>query len=107
MDLDLLGFDALILDEDTIQFYFVNQRPPVGPSNDIIDAFKTGDNSTIEVFETKRGQETMRHVRTVFSSEIWTPNRVATLGDGSGAFLVTNDHSVKLGLVSSNPMSST
>ncbi|KAJ6199359.1 serum paraoxonase/arylesterase-like protein [Bipolaris maydis] len=98
MDLDLLGFDALILDDSTIQFYFVNQRPPVGPSNDVIDAFKTGDNSTIEVFEMKKGQETMRHVRTVFSSEIWTPNRVAALGDGSGAFLVTNDHSVKLGL---------
>src|SRR4051794_11081766 len=31
--LDLLGFDAQILDGDTIQFYFVNQRPPIGPFN--------------------------------------------------------------------------
>jgi hypothetical protein len=99
-DLDLLGFDALVLDDNTIQFYFVNQRPPVGPSYDIIDASKTGDNSTVEIFEMKRGEETMRHVRTIFSNEIWTPNRVAALGDGSGAFLVTNDHSVRVGMVS-------
>lgn len=100
MELDLLGFDAHIVDESTIQFYFVNQRPPVGPSNEIIDASKTGDNSTVEIFEMKRGQDTMRHVRTIFSSAIWTPNRIAALGDGSGAFLVTNDHSKKVGAVS-------
>ncbi|USP75654.1 serum paraoxonase arylesterase [Curvularia clavata] len=96
-ELDLLGFDAHVLDDSTIQFYFINQRPPVGPSNEIIDATKTGDNSTVEIFEMRRGQDTMRHVRTIFSSEIWTPNRIAALGDGSGAFLLTNDHSKKVG----------
>ncbi|KAK1907446.1 hypothetical protein P3342_005772 [Pyrenophora teres f. teres] len=64
-DLDLLGFDAEILDDGTARFYFVNQRPP--------------------------------HIRTILSPEIWTPNRVAAVGDKSGAFLVTNDHSVKVG----------
>jgi hypothetical protein len=98
-DLDLVGFDAEILDRDTIQFYFVNERPPVGAFNNVIDATKSGANSTIEIFEMTRGEEQMRHLRTVWSSEVRTPNRVAALGDGSGAFLVTNDHSVKVGLV--------
>lgn len=98
-ELDLLGFDAQVLDDKTIRFYLVNQRPPVGPSNEIIDASTTGDNSTIEIFDMKKGQKTMRHVRTIASSEVWTPNRIATLGDGSSAFLVTNDHSAKVGLV--------
>jgi hypothetical protein len=77
----------------------VNQRPPVGAFNNIIDASKSGANSTIEIFEMRTGQEQMRHVRTIFSNEIWTPNRVSALADGSGGFLVTNDHSVKVGLV--------
>ena len=98
-DLDLLGFDAEILDDGTTRFYFVNQRPPVGAFNKIIDASEIGANSTIEIFEMKKGQDEMQHIRTIFSSEIWTPNRVAAVGDESGAFLVTNDHSVKVGWV--------
>ncbi|KAL6708082.1 hypothetical protein ACN47E_003516 [Coniothyrium glycines] len=93
--LDLLGFDAQVLDGDTIQFYFVNQRPPIGAFNNVIDASVLGANSTIEIFEMRRGEDQMRHLRTVFSPAITTPNRVAALGDG--AFLVTNDHSVKSG----------
>ena len=96
--LDLLGFDAEILDGDTINFYFVNQRPPVGPFNNYIDASVVGTNSTIDVFEMRRGEENMRHLRTISSPEVYTPNRVAILG--GGAFLVTNDHSVKTGFVS-------
>jgi len=97
-DLDLLGFDVQVLDDNTIRFYFVNQRPPVDASNKIVDASESGANSTVEIFEMRKGQEQMRHVRTVFSDQIWTPNRVAALGDGSGGFLVTNDHSVKVGM---------
>jgi hypothetical protein len=41
----------------------------------------------------------MRHVRTIWTDQIWTPNRVAAVGDDSGALLVTNDHSVKVGWV--------
>ncbi|CBX99215.1 hypothetical protein IAQ61_000670 [Plenodomus lingam] len=94
--LDLLGFDAQILDGDTIQFYFVNQRPPIGPFNNVIDASKIGANSTIEVFEMRRSEDQMRHLRTIWSpDQVHTPNRVAALGDG--AFLVTNDHSVRSG----------
>jgi hypothetical protein len=98
-DLDLLGFDVHILDDNTMRFYFVNQRPPVGAFDNIIDATNIGANSTIEIFETRRGEEMMRHVRTIWSGAIWTPNRVVAVGDGSGVFLITNDHSVKVGWV--------
>jgi hypothetical protein len=97
--MDLLGFDAEILDGDTINFYFVNERPPIGPFNNYIDASVLGANSTIDVFEMRRGEESMRHVRTIWSPEVITPNRVAILGQGN--FLVTNDHSTKTGLVRS------
>jgi hypothetical protein len=52
------------------------------------------------VFEMRRGEEVMRHLRTIWSREVSTPNRVAILGQGN--FLVTNDHSVKTGWVSSS-----
>ncbi|KAH8723715.1 serum paraoxonase/arylesterase-like protein [Phaeosphaeriaceae sp. PMI808] len=97
--LDLVGFDAEILDGDTINFYLVNHRPPIGPFNNIIDASVLGPNATIDVFETRRGEETMRHLRTIWSSEVTTPNRVAILGGGN--FLVTNDHSTKTGWLKS------
>jgi hypothetical protein len=97
--MDLLGFDAEILDGDTINFYFVNERPPIGPFNNYIDASVLGANSTIDVFEMRRGEESMRHVRTIWSPEVITPNRVAILGQGN--FLVTNVHSAKTGLVRS------
>lgn len=93
--LDLLGFDAQILDGDTIQFYLINQRPPIGAFNNVIDASNIGANNTIEVFETRRGENEMRHLRTIWSGALHTPNRVAALGGGT--FLVTNDHSVKSG----------
>lgn len=94
---DLLGFDGQILDGDTIQFYLINQRPPLGAFNNIIDASNIGANTTIEVFETRRGEDQMRHLRTIWSTALLTSNRVAALE--GGAFLVTNDHSVRTGWV--------
>ena len=96
--LDLLGLDAQILDADTVHFYFVNQRPPVDAAQNILDSSALGANSTIEVFEMKKGEDQMRHLRTIWSPAVWTPNRIAALGNGT--LLVTNDHSVKVGLVS-------
>lgn len=96
-ELDLLGFDAEILDGDTIEFTLINERPPVGAFNNYLDATVLGANSTIDVFELKRGADTMRHVRTVWSSAVQTPHRVAALGNGE--FVVTNDHSAKTGWV--------
>ncbi|KAF1913087.1 hypothetical protein BDU57DRAFT_589827 [Ampelomyces quisqualis] len=92
---DLLGFDAEVLDGDTIQFYFVNERPPVGPFNNHIDASVVGINSTIDVFEMRRGEEVMRHLRTILSRAVHDPNRVAALGQGE--FVVSNFHSAKTG----------
>lgn len=94
---DINGFDAQILDENTIQFYIVNLRPPVGASRNLIDASKIGANHTIDVFKMRRGEDQMRHVQTVWSPAVWSPNRVVAVG--GGAFFVTNDHSVKVGLV--------
>ncbi|KAF2127489.1 serum paraoxonase/arylesteras-like protein [Dothidotthia symphoricarpi CBS 119687] len=93
--LDLHGLDGEVVDEDTIHFYLVNHRPPVDANRKLLDAEEIGANSTIEVFELKRGYATMRHLRTVASPEIRTPNRVAAVG--GGAFVLTNDQSVKVG----------
>lgn len=94
--IDFVGFGAQVVDSKTLQFYFVNQRPPVDSTLKILTGLeKTGANSTIDVFELKRGKNEMRHLRTVFSDQVWSPNRVATLGDG--AFVATNDHSKKVG----------
>lgn len=96
--LDLHGMDAEVIDDETLHFYLVNHRPPVDANKNLLDAEQYGANSTVEVFELKRGYATMRHLRTVASPEIRTPNRVAAVG--GGAFLVTNDASVKSGFVS-------
>lgn len=41
----------------------------------------------------------MKHLRTVWAPKsVYTPNNVAAVGDGN--FVVTNDHSKSLGLVS-------
>jgi hypothetical protein len=106
-DLDLLGFDAhrWVANDgvETLQFYFVNHRPPVDDSLNILDASEIGANSTIELFEMKEGEDVMRHRHTIWSSAIYTPNRVAALNVPQGAFLVTNDHSVKVGMVCCMP----
>jgi hypothetical protein len=96
--LDLLGFDAEIIDASTLQFYLINERPPVDYRLDPIDATKTGVNFTIEVFEYTRGEEQMKHLRTVFSPDVYSPNNVAAVGNG--AFVISNDHSQRVGLVS-------
>jgi len=94
---DYLGFDGEIIDKETIHFYLVNQRPPVDSEMKYIDATKIGTNSTIEVFEYKRGEDSMRHLRTVWSPDIYTPNNVAAIG--GGAFVVTNDHTAGVTMV--------
>jgi hypothetical protein len=96
--LDLLGFDAEVIDASTLQFYLINERPPVDYRLDPIDATRTGVNFTIEVFEYKRGEEQMKHLRTVFAPDVYSPNNVAAVGNG--AFVISNDHSQRVGFVS-------
>jgi hypothetical protein len=94
--LSYVGFDAEKLPSGVIHFYMINHGPPVNAESQIIDATAIGANTTIEVFELKEVKDEMKHLRTVFSPAVWSPNRPAILGDG--AFVVTNDHSVKAGL---------
>lgn len=94
--LDFVGFDAEKLASGRIHFYMVNHGPPVDAESQIIDATEIGANTTIEVFELSEGGDEMKHLRSVLSPAVWTPNRPAALG--GGAFVVSNDHSAKVGL---------
>lgn len=95
--LDFVGFDAEAIGPSTLHFYMINQRPPVDAELNYIDPSKIGANSTIDIFEYEKGKSVMRHLRTVWSPAVYSPNRVAILGNG--AFVLTNDHSAKVGLV--------
>lgn len=88
--LDLLGFDVEKTDAG-LRFWLVNLRPPVDANGIYLDAKKVGANVTIDVFDMKRRSDKMVHVKTVWDPAIWSPNKVAALGDGS--FVVTNDAS--------------
>jgi hypothetical protein len=94
---DSVGFDVEVVDSDTLRFFLINQRPPVDDNKNVLDTENLGVNSTVEVFEMVRGQNEMRHVRTVSSPAVFAANRPAALG--GGAFVVTNDHGSKVGFV--------
>lgn len=96
--LDTLGFDVEVIDASTLRFWLINLRPPVDSNKSYLDASKIGANSTIDVFDLKRGKEVMVHVKTVVDPAVWTPNGIAAMGDGS--FVTTNDHSAKGGFLS-------
>jgi hypothetical protein len=91
--LDLVGFDVEVIDATKLRFWFINQRPPVDANRKYIDPSKIGTNSTIEVFELKRRENVMVHIKTVFDPAIYSPNGIAVIGDGS--FVMSNDHSRK------------
>ncbi|KAF2639464.1 calcium-dependent phosphotriesterase [Massarina eburnea CBS 473.64] len=95
-ELDLVGFDVEVIDSSTIHFYLVNLRPPVDDELKYVDASKIGANSTIEIFEFRKGETSMKHLRTISSPEIISPNNIAALG--GGALVFSNDHSGKVGL---------
>lgn len=99
--LNLHGFDIRV-DEDTdvLQILLINHRPPIDPeTEEPLDARSVGANSTVEHFQTEIGSDSMRHVRTYAHHFIQTPNRVAWITNHS--FVFTNDHSAKVGYVSS------
>jgi len=91
--LDLVGFDAEIVNPATLRFWLINQRPPVDQYRNYLDATKIGANATIDVFELKRGEKTMVHVKTVADQAIYSPNGITLMGDDS--FVISNDHSGK------------
>ncbi|MCJ1444862.1 MAG: hypothetical protein MMC23_005365 [Stictis urceolatum] len=94
--LDLHGFDAEAIGGSKLRFWVVNHRPPLDlTTGKEIDAFKTGLNSTIEVFELPRSGDTLEHKYTYAHPQIRTPNRLAATGENG--FVMTNDKSVKVG----------
>jgi arylesterase/paraoxonase len=97
--MNLHGFDVLTKpNSDYLRILLVNHRPPIDPvTGGPLDAEKFGANSTIELFETQSGSPVMRHVKTYAHELIQTPNRVTWVSED--AFLYTNDHTVKIGLV--------
>jgi arylesterase / paraoxonase len=105
--LNLHGFDVRgDKNTDTLRILLINHRPPIDPATgEFLDAAVVGANSTIELFQTKAGSDTMRHVRTYIHNLIETPNNVAWINDDS--FVFTNDHSGKVGFVGSPVKSST
>jgi hypothetical protein len=90
---DTLGFDVEIVDTAKLRFWLINLRPPVDANRNYFDARKIGANSTIDVFDLKRGKDVMVHVKTVAGPAIWTRNSIAAMGDGS--FVTTNYYSAK------------
>ncbi len=90
--IDTVGFTGESIDSSTIRFYIPNVAPYYGSD---FNSTELGANATVEVFELKRGNDEMKHLRTISSPAIWAPNRPVSIG--GGAFLVTNDHSVKTG----------
>jgi len=73
-----------------------SKSKPIDPTTgEFLDAAVVGANSTMELFQTKAGSDTMRYVRTYAHDLIQTPNNVAWVNDDS--FVFTNDHSSKVG----------
>jgi hypothetical protein len=100
-DIDLNGFDVEVLPNSRLRFWMVNNRPPVDEAGNFLDAAKVGANSTIEVFEHKRGSKKLEFLKTIWSQAVPAPNNVAATGNDS--VFVTNDHDEAAGLV--NPFS--
>lgn len=98
---NLHGFDVLVdKNTDILRILLINHRPPFDPvTGEPLDAMKVGANSTIELFQTKAGSDTMRYIRTYANDVILTPNRVQWVSDHS--FVFSNDKSSKVGFVSS------
>ncbi|KAL8747286.1 MAG: hypothetical protein Q9190_000830 [Brigantiaea leucoxantha] len=97
--LTLHGFDVEVLDGARLRFWMVNHQPPISDEHgrkQFLDAERYGANSTVEVFDVIRGDDQLLWVKTINDEAIVTPNKIAVTEDGG--FLVTNDHSAKIGL---------
>lgn len=93
-EIDVHGFDVEILKDGRLRFFMINHRPPIDPiSGQGLDPKIHGANSTVEIFELKRGTTEWNYVKTIINKVIATPNKPAATGDGG--FLITNDHSSK------------
>lgn len=82
-------------EKPTLRIFLNNHRPHLDPAGNELDGKTYGANSTVELFETTLGSDSMNHIRTYSSPLVVTPNMVAPVDADS--FLVTNDHGEKLG----------
>jgi sugar lactone lactonase YvrE len=74
--------------------YLVNHRKPIGGK----DAEEVGADSSIEIFKTTVGSETLTHITTIEDQVIITPNDLVGSPDGK-SFYFTNDHGSKTSYV--------
>jgi hypothetical protein len=94
-DLDLAGFDVEIVDLSTIRFWLLNQRPPYDSNGKLLDGSKIGVNTTIDVYDYRNREKTMKYVATGQSPTLHSPNKIAWMGGNN--FVVSNDRSAKIG----------
>ena len=85
-NLHLHAIDAWIdpKDSEKLTFFINNHGVPEG------DPHQVGADSTIEIFETRLGSKTWRHVKTVRHDLVLTPNNIVSTGPRS--FYISNDH---------------
>ncbi|KAL1695051.1 hypothetical protein GGG16DRAFT_100075 [Schizophyllum commune] len=94
--LSLHGMDVVPSSEDqeTLWVYLVNHRPPLevsGKDSASAAALTHSEDPSIEIFTTRAGSNTLRHVRTVADPVVLhSPNDVAGSPDGK-EFWFTND----------------
>ncbi|KAG5637986.1 hypothetical protein H0H81_002347 [Sphagnurus paluster] len=74
--------------------YLINHRAPI----DVQSAPRVGADSSVEIFKTTIGSDTITHVHTVEDPTIICPNDVVGYPDGQ-SFYFTNDHGEKVGLM--------
>jgi hypothetical protein len=82
-------------DPTQLYVYLVNHRKPLGRQ----DAREVGADSSIEIFKTTIGGDTLTHLKTVEDPIVLTPNDVVGSSDGR-SFYFTNDHGSKTSYVS-------
>lgn len=90
------GFDVIASPTNPAELfvYAINHRRPLSGK-----AEQVGADSVIEIFETTLGGTVLKHVATMESPALITPNDIAGLPDGK-SFYFTNDHGSKTGFVS-------
>lgn len=91
-------------DSDKLTFFLNNHGVPVSASGEVQDPHVVGADSTVEIFETRLGSDTWKHVKTVRHPLLRTPNNLVATGPRS--FYATNDHIDKTAWVSLNRSSS-
>jgi sugar lactone lactonase YvrE len=86
-NLHLHAIDAWIdpKDSEKLTFFINNHGVPAEG-----DPHKVGADSTVEIFETRLGSKTWRHVQTVRHPLVLTPNNIVSTGPRS--FYISNDH---------------